>query len=149
VIITTEYFDKLVAANLCTHGGTAFNGALDLVKIGLIVNTPTLSKKSVFSDLTEPTYTGYAKQSCQFGAPFRDGSGNISVEGPLLAYQMGDSLLPTTVHGYFAVDTAGTHLLYAELFDSPIPLVDTLDYLGLIPTWVATNPSAGTAGVIV
>lgn len=147
-IVTTEYFDEQVITDLLTHSTTTFDGVLKICDMGLFVNDAVPAKDSLLTDFTEPTYTGYARQVQTFVTAARNAEGNIQTDAGLTAWQMGDADLPTVIKGYFLCSHTGGHLLMAERFDADQALDDTLSYLGIIGTWIASNDNPGSAPII-
>lgn len=134
-----------VAANMIA-------GLLTSVKVGLFTNTPTLGRATVLSDLTQPTFTGYAEQAVTWGAAGEDNLGNIIYTGGLLTFQpSATTALPQTATGwYIEASIAMTEtLLLAEYLPSPYTFNGTLDQLSLAPTFVTPNQNVwGDATVV-
>lgn len=140
--VVTEYFDGLVAAAVINHTVAGnFDGPIYGSKMGLFTNSPTLSRLSVLADLTIATYTGYALQALTWSGAQRKPDGSIQNETGLMTFQPSDAVTPNTITGYFVQSLSGSHLLWASMFDSPVPLPDALSALGLIDFFSATNPT--------
>jgi hypothetical protein len=149
MITTTEYFDTLLVGAALEHVVSgSYSGPLYGVQMGLIVGSFAPTKTSVLTDITQPIYTGYALQATTFAPASRDANGNISTLSGLILWQMTNNTNPTLVTGWFLVDSGGTHLLMAEMLDTPFSLVDTLSVLGLVALWSANNADPGQ-GIVV
>lgn len=143
-MLTTEYMDQHAAVDY-TQAGAGVAGVLNGAKIILATNTFAPSKTRVVADLTQPTYTGYAPVTITWATAVRDALGDIVTLSQLVAIQMGDSTLPTTITGYGLTDSGGTHLLLSELLPVPLPLVDALTYFGCQVPFAPGNPQAKSA----
>jgi hypothetical protein len=147
--VVTEYFDTLVAAAAINHTVAGnFDGPIYGSKMGLFTNSPTLSRTSVLGDLTVATYTGYALAALTWSAAQRKPDGSIRSETGLVTFQPTDAVTPNTITGYFVQSGTGSHLLWAAIFDSAIPLSDALSALGMIDFFSATNPTPALPEVI-
>jgi hypothetical protein len=131
--IVTDYFVETILAALANGAPPA--GPLSGCKLGLFLGNPTLNNNTVVADLTAggilPTYTGYATKTITFsGTPLRDSSGNIVIRGTIAApFQPTDGVTPNTVTGAYVEDTGGTHLFWAEKFDTPKAMLDALSFI--------------------
>lgn len=106
--------------------------------IHLFTNSPTLSRNSIVSDFTDPSYTGYTPLSCPaFGTPV-----DISIPSSWYAYQ---TLAPyvlfqpspgwtgsETINGYYAVGSSSGLCKWAA-YISPVTLVNDLSIVYLVP----------------
>jgi hypothetical protein len=147
MLVTVQLFDTDIVV-VATQAAAGVAGPLNASKMILFTNTPGLNKSSVLADLTQPTYTGYAAQALTWSVPIRNAMNRIATHTGLLSWVMGDALTPTTVNGYGITDTAGTHLLAAEYFPTPVGLVDTLSFLGVVSEWISDNASPGQCSVV-
>jgi len=147
MLVTTELLDT-DSVVVATQAAAGVAGPLHGSKMVLFTNTPTLNKMTVLADLTQPTYAGYAEQTMTWSATRRNALNQICTQATLVSWTMSDDLTPTTVLGYGITDSAGTALLAAEMFPSPVALVDTLSALGVISEWVAANAAPGQCTVV-
>lgn len=143
--VVTDYFLKGCATNL---KGTALDGVLKGAKVGLFVNTPSLSQGTVIGDLTEPTFAGYAQQAVTWSGPFQQPDLSWADQGGLYTFQATDDLTPTVVTGVFLVDSAGTHLIAAELLAPPIALPSSAQALLVSPQIASGNATWGANAIV-
>lgn len=144
MLTTTEVFDDDALTALIA--AATLLGA-DL-KAGLFTNAATPSKTSVIADFTEPVYASYLRQTVVMGAPIRDPiNGIASLSGGLL-WQMTGTPTPTIVRGIFYISGAGPYLLGAELFATPISLVDDLDAFTSILEYIQNNALPGLTTIV-
>jgi len=107
-------------------------GASNL-KVGLFTGSPTLGPDTVLSDLTEPTYTGYARQTVTIGTRRGNANGDIILPlDPLTFAPTADVSPAQTITGYFICQGASPALWLAELLDQPWTVTSALDFLTLI-----------------
>lgn len=145
--LTTEYAD-IHAVTDYTQAGGGVAGILNGAKLVLFTNSLTLTKSTPLGALTQPTYTGYAAVVITWGAAVRDATGDIVTLSQSIPIQMGSSTDPsTTIVGYGVEDAAGANLLFAEVLDAPIPLVDNLSYFEIIVPFSPPKPQSKTAFV--
>lgn len=123
---------------------TAVAGKLNGVKIGLYTNNVTWNKNTVLTDVTECTFTGYAKVAVTWTTPFRATDGTYRVSSGLNVFQPTAASTETAV-GYFITDTAGTVLLGGDAFPAPVPLPDALTRCAFTFDWNGSNASQGIA----
>jgi hypothetical protein len=147
LLVTTETLDALIATDI-TEASSSHAGPLNGVKAILFTNNISPTKTTALSALTVPTYTGYASQTITWGAAYRDVNLNIGIDTQLLSWVMGDALTPTTVYGWAIVDSTGATLYAAELFASPVQLVDTLSLLAFVAEWIVSNNAQGQATLV-
>lgn len=147
MLVSTQLLDTDIVT-VATQAAAGVAGPLNASKMVLFINSPGLNKATVLADLTQPTYTGYAASALTWSTPIRNGQNRIATHTGLIPWVMGDDLLPTTVNGYGITDSAGTALLAAEYFPSPVGLVDTLSFLGVVSEWISDNASPGQCSVV-
>jgi hypothetical protein len=121
----------------------AAGGALDpaTVAVGLytaIVGTPNAER--VLGDLTEATFTGYARQAmASWTDPFNKGNGQVAMNGAAHHFTPTDAVTPNTILGWFiASAVAGGTLLAIESLDSPVPLANADHTLSILPQFAVT-----------
>jgi len=147
MLVTTELMDT-DAVVVATQAAAGVAGPLNASKMILFTNSPGLNKNTVVADLTQPTYAGYAAAALTWSGAIRNAMNRISTRTGLVPWVMGDNLTPTTVNGYGITDSAGTHLLAAEYLPTPVGLVDTLSFLGIVSEWISDNASPGQCTVV-
>jgi hypothetical protein len=146
VIVTTETFDADILIGLTAS--VAAVGTLHGTLFGLFTNNITPTKTIGVGIFTEPTYTGYARIAATWGAPTRDANKNINIESQLLIWQETGTPVPTTVFGWFLVDSTGLILYMAELFATPQSLVDVLSALKFNVEFIGSNANPGQATIV-
>jgi hypothetical protein len=144
VITTTELYDD--AALTALIAAAALLGT-DL-KAGLFINTVALGKTLTISDLTEPTYASYVRQSVVMGTPFRDPINGIAALAGSLLWQQTGTPTPNIIQGIFYTYGATPLLLGVEVFASPIALNDLLDAFSSVLEYVQSSQNQGFSTII-
>lgn len=114
----------------------AVDKPLDGAKVHLFTDaglTPT--EDTVVGSFTEPDYAAYAAQTAVWGTPLSLADGTGVLLAPALTFGVANATEATTVYGAFVTDTAGTVLLYSELFPNPYAMVDETRDLVYIPAF--------------
>ena len=132
--IATKALVRLLAAAAKAHiASGAYSAPLYQPYIGLYTAiSPNPSPDSVFANLTEPTYTGYARQQITaWGGPFDEGATGSQILGPLQTWNPSDSAVSDTIQGVFWCDAASgaATLLGLDPLASPVPLSGPADAL--------------------
>jgi hypothetical protein len=146
VNVMTDYFFAQAIGNL--KAAVAALGVLNGAKLGLFTNTPPLGQTTVIADLTEPTFAGYAQQAVTWSGAFQQPDFSWATQGGLYTFQSTNDLTPTVVTGCFVVDGGGTHLLFAELFATPVNLPTSAQACLVSPQVAAGNNGWGSNTVI-
>lgn len=117
----TDYLNQQIV-NLLVASGNPLNS----VSMGLFVNNVTVTEDTVFDDLTEASFDGYARHTAvTFDTAYVDSSDGWAVQTGLYQFLMTDSNEPQTVYGYFLCQPSSsgvTGLLVAENFATPVSL---------------------------
>lgn len=142
--VMTDTLNAAALAQLQASGGPLIG-----LYVGLATNNPSFSHVSVAADITEPSYTGYARQAVVFGSPYQRVDGSFAVQGTLLQFQMGNTALPTVINAYavFSAITAGT-LMWGETLPNPIGLVSTTDAVILTIEFSLPNLNNAAATIV-
>lgn len=143
---TWAMLEALMTAATQAASGAA--GPIHAVFAGLYVGpTPAPSVNRVIGDITEPGYTGYARQAIVWGAEYRSTGGLLAINGGSLTWQPSDAVAPATITGVFIASliTAGVLLGMAQL-DTPVPLPDALSSMDTIITQGLSG--AGSYGTV-
>ena len=119
------------------------------LKIGLNTAIIAPSKTLILSDMTEPTYTGYARQSVVFTSASRDSTYDIVAEGDVNAFAMSGTPVPTLVQGWFLIFGAGPSFLGYCPLPQPYQMNDALDVLSIVVQYIQSCTPQGTATVII
>lgn len=134
LIPTLAYLRLLAAAQDLNAGGGSLTGPLVGRKIALFnALAHPASPASVWADLTESTYTGYARQSVTWTGPY-DTAGSSALVGNSTTWSPTDSASPQAIMGYAIVTTDSTPVLLAlEVFPAPLPFNGPTDGFVLVP----------------
>jgi hypothetical protein len=147
VLTQTNAFLAKILANELLAATDDFDGALVGLKCALFISPLVPDRSTVYADLEQPTYTGYAVKDVVWGAPFTKPDGTRAVQATIMQWQMGDSALPTVIYGYGVYLPSGTVLYWLESLPSPVQLTTVTDALIISLEW-GVNP-ASTASVAV
>jgi hypothetical protein len=129
MLTVTIPFDK--ASVLDMRADTAWLGN---ASIGLVAAPLVPTPATTLANITEANFSGYKRQAAGVASvPFVDPNGVISLEGPSLLWQPTDTVTVNTIYGLFWTGSPSTSLMGVEMFDSPIPLPDTLHALTIVP----------------
>ena len=113
------------------HVGIAlsfFNPPLVTLEVGLFTGAPALSPATLLTDLTQPTYAGYAIQAAEIGAIRGDAGGDVIIPIGTSTWQpTGAVSPPQTITGFFVREVGSATLLMSEYLPTP---------------WVANGPLA-------
>lgn len=128
----------LAILNELVAAGNYYNGA----KLMLFQNNISLGPTMVLADLTAADFTGYALSSAvTWGAAFL-APGNVpTVAGDLKLFVAASPFTTAnTVYGWALVDGAGTTLILARKFDTPISIAAALQAVSVLPAVPAFLP---------
>lgn len=125
------------------------DGPYDGAKIALFENEEPITPQTVFADLAEATYDGYAQSSAVTW-----GTVHLDLEQRAQVLCMPKEFLPTgnstvsVVHHVGLVDAAGTTLLASYKLDEPLTFASPQDvYLVGFPL-VLTQPDGGIPDIV-
>lgn len=99
----------------------------------LYQNAHTPGDGSTAADFTECTFDGYAAQGPSWGAAATNGSGDAEAVAAALTWTATGGSTSNTVYGYYVTDGGG-EVVWAELFDTPVAVVDAPDAVVVTPT---------------
>lgn len=102
------------------------------LEVGLFTGTPTLSPGTLLSDLSQPTYAGYATQTPTIGAIRGDAAGDVIIPLGTSTWQPTGVVSPEQESTGFFVATAAGQLLFSEFLSSPWIATGVLSALDLI-----------------
>lgn len=127
MIVTTSYFDSLVSSVLTEHVASGgFSGPMFNLSALLFQNNFLPRKSTLFADLTEATYSGYARQAAvTWGLPIQQADGSYTILSQLLTFIAGASsnFVANTIWGWALFDNvAGQNLVMMEVFQQPLTL---------------------------
>jgi len=136
MIVFPDAILELMLNLLPSAAGSA--GPLHGIKLKLYKNPLAPQPSNLLADFTEADYTGYAESAALTWSPaVGDGSGTWQLIGSPETWAPTGTTVPNTIYGVYAVDTAGTTLIFSEQFASPVPmaaLTDSLTYLPVVRT---------------
>jgi hypothetical protein len=75
------------------------------------------------ADFDEADFVGYAAEAAlAYGTAFVAGDGTYRIQPPSVNFQATADTTPNVLYGWVVLNTGGTAVLYAGLFDNPIPI---------------------------
>lgn len=105
---------------------TVMGGILNAATLILITGPTSISKDTVFADVTEATFDGYAAVAAQaFSPAYVAPGGAIQISAPSVLFTDTGNVTPNTVTGWALVDAGKTTLYYVEKFDTSIVMDGT------------------------
>lgn len=127
---------QLACAGLNEHVASgSYSGPLYGAYLGLgVAPTPPFTELSVIGNVTEPLYTGYARQAIVWGTTYETAGQLQVLPAGSLTFQPSDAVHPSTITAVFIADalTAG-NLLAGLLLPTPgVPLADATAALTLL-----------------
>jgi hypothetical protein len=129
----TPLSTKLAALSEMVAVGEVLAGC----KIHLYANQLIPSQGTLLTMFVEATFTGYVAQSVgAWGAAYIGPDGNAHVTAPGLQFQATDDVTPNTIYGWYMTNTAGTELVGAANFLTPIPIVAALQAVVMQPDFI-------------
>jgi hypothetical protein len=100
----------------------------------LYQNALVPGQNTVIGDLTLCDFDGYAASSAlTFSGPFVLTDGTMEIVAPSVAFIATGATTPNVVYGWALRISASGALMYAENFDTPIPISQSGDGLVVIP----------------
>jgi hypothetical protein len=134
MLVVSDPIARALLTHLITTGGPLF-GAI----VGLFTNTITITHTTVFADLVEATFAGYSRSATiTWGTVFTNPSFFAEADGNTTQFNCTGSTTPETITGYFVVD-GSSQLLYAENFDTPIPISGSGDAVVIVPQFTLAS----------
>jgi hypothetical protein len=137
VIQKSSYFDQQVLLALSEHltsGG--YSGPLYNMTLALLGAPALLTPATKWSQLTEASYTGYARQTgLTWGVPLLQPDGTYQILSALTTWiaAAGSNFVNGVIYGWALLDTSATpDLLLSEMFASTIPIISPNDGFGLV-----------------
>jgi hypothetical protein len=127
--VVTKYMLELMLLELAEIASSlSALGPLDVVYVGLATApTPPPTNVTKMSDITEATYTGYARQLVVWYPPFIEAAGPYALEAHSMNFNPLDAVTPNTITGVFLADslTGGNYLCGMSLGANAVPLPDS------------------------
>jgi hypothetical protein len=135
--VATKVLTRLMVAAQKAHVASgAYSAPLYQPYIGLYTAiSPSASPTSVMGDLTEATFTSYARQQITaWGGPFDTPGGAAQILGPMLTFTPSDSVVPEVIYGAFWADASSAgNLLGVDPFVTPISLPGPTTAVNVVP----------------
>ncbi len=147
MIVTTEYYDQLLAAEMVANHVGASAGPLYNAECMLFINSIVPAKDTVLADLDPPTYGTYGNTTPTFSGPVRDSSERTALISDLQLFQQANGDPELTIVGWALIDSGGTHLLMAEVFDPPQGLIDEFSFVAFTINLTFQQTDPGTADI--
>lgn len=142
--------DHILSDVLRLQTFVGFGGTLAGVYVGLFTAWPGFSLGLIMSQLTEPTYGGYARQLVTWGDEGIDKNNRPEVMGNLSQFLPTDSTASSNILGAFIADAVNAgNLIAAGLLPTPVTLGTPTDLLGVIPRFAVPGIEAPDWGEIV
>jgi hypothetical protein len=136
-IMTQVYTRLLAAAAKASVTAGNFSGPLVGTYLGLYTAiSPNPSPQSARADLTEATFTGYARKALTWSTPADSQLGFSELLAGLLTWTPSDAVTPNTIIGVALFDaaTAG-NLLGMDVLSPVIPLPNQFTSLNYVPAF--------------
>jgi len=103
------------------------------LQVGLFTGTPTLTVDTVYGDLTQPTFAGYALIDVVFNTVRGDAAGDVIIPFEAVTFQPTGAVSPEqTCTGFFVVQPGTLTLLFAEFLPNPQTFASAMDALDVI-----------------
>jgi hypothetical protein len=98
--------------------------------VGLFMGAPTLTPDTLYTDLTQPTFAGYAPQTVTLGTLRGDAAGDIIIPLGTVTFQPTGVVSPEQViTGFWVAITGSNTLLFAEFLASAWTVTGPLNAL--------------------
>jgi hypothetical protein len=137
VLVKSSYYDQQVLTVLAEHlGSGGYSGPLYNPTMILIAANFQPTPQTKRADLTEATYSGYARLAgVVFGVPILQGDGSYQILSALQTFIAGaaSNFVGNVIYGWALIDTAASpDLLMSEVFQTPIAFSNPNDGFGLV-----------------
>lgn len=112
-----------------------FLSASEGQKVALFSNDIEIDADTVYADLEEPAFPGYARQTVTWGTPALAGS-RYQVAGVGVTFTQSADDDPVTIYGYFLPWTAGggnNQMMCVVKFETPIVMENEGDFIDITP----------------
>ena len=124
MIVMSQYLDDLILTTLAQHlGSGGFSGPLYNTNLILFQAPLILTNGTLFVNLTEATFSGYARKSgVVFSAPILQGDGTYTMVSNLYTFIASamSTFVGNVIYGWALIDNSSPpNLLMAEMFASP------------------------------
>ncbi len=130
-----------------SSSGVTPDGGLVGLQMALMATPQALARGTVYADLPQPIFPGYATQDLVWGTGHPNSDGSQRVNAGILNWQMSDNTVPSSIYGYFIFKPGATPVAYwGEVFATPIFLANAYDLFQLSAEWAvnANSPAAAT-----
>lgn len=144
---TTSAFDLLVQQTLI-NAMVAGPGVLEAVEIGLINQQVQITKNSMYADIPQPSFAGYALATGAFSHIVADVRGLLVAQADPVFFTPTAATAGDTIWGYFVTNAAKYPLFGWEYFPEPVALMGTFTRLGLVAEICLASPPNGQVQTI-
>lgn len=133
----SAYLDNLILTVLTEKiGSGGFTGPLNSATLVLIQAAFAPTPQTTFGQLTEATYSGYARvTNLAWGVPVLQANGTYSQLSALSTFLAvgASNFVGNVIWGWALIDTANPpNLLFSEAFAQPVPIAVPGDGFGLV-----------------
>lgn len=154
MLVKTSYYDAQVLSVLAEHlGSGGFSGPLYNRSMMLIAANFAPSPSTSFANLTEATYSGYARQTgVAWGVPILQGDGSYQILSALQTFIAGaaSNFVGNVIYGWALVDTATPpNVLMSEVFTTPIPFAQPNDGFGIVVQMAEGASDPASQGTVI
>lgn len=137
MIVQSTYLNQQILLALTEHlGSGGFSGPLYDMNLALIAAGFAPTPGTAFNQLTEATYSGYARQSgITWGVPILQGDGSYQTLSQLTQWQglAASNFVNNVIYGWVMIDNSSSpNVLLAEAFQTPVAIAVPGDGFGLV-----------------
>lgn len=153
MIQLTSYLMNLLSTQITGHAGSGgYSGGLYNGTLILFTNQIAPTPYTIVANLTEATYSGYARQTAiTWGSPILQPDGTYTQLSQLttwLAAAM-SNFVANNIWGWALIDTsASPNLLMIEVFAQPVPIASPGDGFGLVIEYNFTPVNPNSFGTV-
>jgi hypothetical protein len=125
----TTFADDLAVLTELSGSGNEWDG----LKIHLATVAPPVTGSMPLAGFTEATFPGYAAITLVWGLPYYTITGDAEMDSALLAFLCtGTPTAGETIVAWYATDTAGTTLLFADNMPNPVTIGGPSQGIGFV-----------------
>jgi len=105
-------------------------------KFGLYTNNPGINAGTVMGDLTEATYSGYARQNTTFSPVAINGDGKAEATVSPVTFTHNGGIVSQVINGWFVYDTNKNKLIWCQPLAAPRSMGASGDEITIDPTFL-------------
>lgn len=137
MLVKSSYLDQQILIAVSEHlGSGGYTGPLNNCSIALLMQGFNPSSATMFGDLTEATYSGYARATgVVWGVPILQNDGSYQILTALQTFMAtaASNFVQNTIYGWAMITPgASPQLLMSEVFQTPVPFALPNDGFGLV-----------------